>query len=303
MPKRKPPHPEERRAAPRLEGRTISLQHPVALIGSLIALLMAAPSLAGTLVLDGAIEQGGLVHGRTDPGARVSLDGRALRVALDGAFIFGFGRDAPATARLDVVFADGTSAHRDLAVIQRQYDIQRIDGLPAEQVTPDPVVMERIKREAQIIGKTRAVDSDLGFFEEPFVWPARGPISGVYGSQRILNGEPRAPHMGLDIAAPRGTPVLAAAAGTVTLAERDLFFTGGTVIIDHGYGLATTYQHMDRVDVVLGQQVDAGAPIGIVGATGRVTGPHLHWALNWYEVRLDPALVIGPMPEAAADRR
>lgn len=277
-------------------------QHPIVLIGFLAALLIAAPSLAGTLLLEGAVEQGGLVHGRTDPGARVSLDGRALRVAADGSFIFGFGRDAPATAALDVVFADGTSAHRDLAVIQRQYDIQRIDGLPAEQVTPDPVVMERIKREAQIIGKARAVDSDLGFFEEHFVWPARGPISGVYGSQRILNGEKRAPHMGLDIAAPRGAPVLAAAAGTVTLAERDLFFTGGTVIIDHGYGLATTYQHMDRVDVALGQHVDAGTPIGTIGATGRVTGPHLHWALNWYEVRLDPALVMGPMPEAADQR-
>jgi murein DD-endopeptidase MepM/ murein hydrolase activator NlpD len=125
-----------------------------------------------------------------------------------------------------------------------------------------------------------------------------GPISGVYGSQRILNGEPRAPHMGVDIAAPRGTPIAAAAAGTVTLAEHDLFYTGGTVIIDHGYGLATTYQHMDRVDVTVGQHVDAGQPIGVVGATGRVTGPHLHWSLNWYEVRLDPQLVAGPMPAA-----
>ncbi len=282
------PHPEP------VEGRKIALQ----LIATNLALLLASPALAGTLVLEGAVEQGGLVHGKTDPGAKVTLDGRAVRVAGDGSFIFGFGRDAPAEAHLDVVFADGSSAHRDLAVAARHYDIQRIDGLPAQQVTPDAATLERIKREQVEINGARAVDSNLTFFERAFVWPAVGPISGVYGSQRILNGEPRAPHMGLDIAAPRGSPVLAADAGTVTLAERDLFFTGGTVIIDHGYGLATTYQHMDRVDVTVGQKVAAGQPIGIVGATGRVTGPHLHWALNWYEVRLDPALVMGPMPAA-----
>ncbi|HUC65970.1 MAG TPA: M23 family metallopeptidase [Stellaceae bacterium] len=268
------------------------------LIAIVIAVLLASPALAGTLVLEGPVEQGSLVHGKTDSGAKVTLDGRAVRVADDGSFIFGFGRDAPAEARLDVTFADGSSAHRDLKVAARQYDIQRINGLPAQQVTPDAATLERIKREQVVINTARSVDSSLPFFERPFVWPAVGPISGVYGSQRILNGEPRAPHMGLDIAAPRGSPVLAADAGTVTLAERDLFFTGGTVIIDHGYGLATTYQHMDRIDVTVGQHVTAGQPIGIVGATGRVTGPHLHWALNWYEVRLDPALVMGPMPTA-----
>jgi murein DD-endopeptidase MepM/ murein hydrolase activator NlpD len=282
-----------------VEGRTIVLQ----LIIALLALLaLAPPCFADPLTLDGAIEQGGLVRGRTAPGARVSLDGRALRVAPDGAFIFGFGRDAPSSATLDIELPDGSRLHRDLAVAQRHYDVQRIDGLPEQQVTPDPLTMARIKREAGLVAAARAVDSDLGFFEERLVWPAEGPISGVYGSQRILNGEPRAPHMGLDIAAARGTPVLAAAAGTVTLAERNLFFTGGTVIIDHGYGLATTYQHLDRVDVAVGEHVAAGAPIGLLGATGRVTGPHLHWALNWYEVRLDPALAIGPMPETAAPR-
>jgi murein DD-endopeptidase MepM/ murein hydrolase activator NlpD len=258
--------------------------------------LIAAPSWAGTLSLEGAMEQGGLVRGKTDPGTQVALDGRALRVAPDGGFIFGFGRDAPAHAKLDLVFADGTREHRALQVAARSYDIQRIDGLPQQQVTPDPAMLERIEREAAAIKTARHADSDLRFFEESFVWPAVGPISGVYGSQRILNGEPRAPHLGLDIAAPRGSPIVAAAAGTVTLAERDLFFTGGTVIIDHGYGLATTYQHMDSVDVRVGAHVAAGERIGTVGATGRVTGPHLHWSLNWYEVRLDPALAVPPMP-------
>lgn len=264
----------------------------------LVALLLCTPAHAGTLTLDGPLEQGGLMHGKTEPGATVALDGRALRVAPDGSFIFGFGRDAPAAAKLEAVFADGTHEERDLAVAARTYDVQRINGLPQEQVSPDPKVMERLKREQVIINKARAVDSDLLSFERAFVWPAVGPISGVYGSQRILNGEPRAPHGGLDIAAPRGSPIVAAAAGTVTMAEHDLFFTGGTVIIDHGYGLATTYQHMDSVAVTVGQSVAAGETIGTVGATGRVTGPHLHLGLNWYEVRLDPALALGPMPTA-----
>lgn len=262
----------------------------------LILALAAMPSRAGTLELQGTIEQGGLVHGKTDPGAKVTLDGRVIRVAPDGDFIFGFGRDAPAHAALDVTFADGTEAHRTLDIVARHYDIQRINGLPEHQVSPDPAQMARIKREAVIIGKARIIDSNLLSFEAPLLWPATGPISGVYGSQRILNGEPRAPHAGVDIAAPRGSPVRASAAGTVTLAEKDLFFTGGTVIIDHGYGVATTYQHMDSIAVKVGQHVEAGEHIGTVGATGRVTGPHLHWSLTWYEVRLDPMLVAGPMP-------
>ena len=258
--------------------------------------LWALPCAAGTLSLEGSFTQGGLVRGKTDAGAAVTLNGRAVRVAPDGGFLLGFGRDAPAEAKLDVAFADGTSEHRALAITARQYDVRRIDGLPPQQVTPDAATQERIEREAALIAAARKADSGLLFFEEPQRWPALGPISGVYGSQRILNGEPRAPHMGVDIAAPRGTPVMAAAPGTVTLAERDLFFTGGTVIIDHGYGLATTYQHMDRVDVAVGEHVEAGTPIGTVGATGRVTGPHLHWSLNWYDIRLDPMLAAGPMP-------
>jgi murein DD-endopeptidase MepM/ murein hydrolase activator NlpD len=268
----------------------------VRLAAALALALWAAPCAAGALSLEGAFTQGGLVRGQTEAGATVTLDGRAVRVAPDGSFVLGFGRDAPAAASLDVAFADGSREHRSLTIAARQYDVQRIDGLPPQQVTPDAAAQARIDRERVLIAAARKADSDLVFFEEPLRWPALGPISGVYGSQRILNGEPRAPHMGVDIAAPRGAPVTAAAAGTVTLAERDLFFTGGTVIIDHGYGLATTYQHMDRIDVTASQHVEAGTPIGIVGATGRVTGPHLHWALNWYDIRLDPMLAAGPMP-------
>ncbi len=266
----------------------------------LAALLMFVASAAAAeparLALDGAFEQGGLVRGQAEPGAQATLEQKPLRVAPDGRFIFGFGRDAPGTATLVVTHADGTREERGLEVAPRHYEVQRIDGLPPQQVTPDPATLARIEREAALIKKARARDSDLPFFAAPFRWPVLGPISGVYGSQRILNGEPRQPHYGVDIAAPRGTPILAPAGGVVTLAEDDLFFTGCTIIIDHGYGLSTIYQHMDSRDVAVGQRIEAGMRIGTVGATGRVTGPHLHWGMNWHEVRLDPALVAGPMP-------
>ena len=264
---------------------------------ALVAVLpIAVPAYAGTLSLDGPIEQGGLIRGKVDPGASVSLDGAPVRVAPDGHFILGFGRDAPDHAALDVVYRDGSKDHRDLSVTARQYDTRNITGLPEDQVSPGPELLDRIKRENGEAAAARNIDSNLLFFETRFIWPVTGPISGVYGSQTILNGQPRAPHMGVDIAAPPGTPIKAPAAGTVTLAEKDFFMTGGTVMIDHGYGLSTVYFHMSRLDVRLGQKVAQGQIIGAVGATGRATGPHLHWGLNWYQLRLDPALVVGPMP-------
>ena len=264
---------------------------------ALVAVLpIAVPAYAGTLTLDGPIEQGGLIRGKVDPGASVSLDGAPVRVAPDGHFILGFGRDAPDHAALDVVYRDGSKEHRDLSVTARQYDTRNITGLPEDQVSPGPELLDRIKRENGEAAAARNIDSNLLFFETRFIWPVTGPISGVYGSQTILNGQPRAPHMGVDIAASPGTPIKAPAAGTVTLAEKDFFMTGGTVMIDHGYGLSTVYFHMSRLDVRLGQKVAQGQIIGAVGATGRATGPHLHWGLNWYQLRLDPALVVGPMP-------
>lgn len=260
-------------------------------------LLAAFPARAEVpLTLEGSLEQGALLRGRTSPSAKVVLDGHAVRVAPDGQFIFGFGRDAPAPAVLEVSVG-GETLRRDLAVKARQYDIQRINGLPEQQVTPDPALLERIKRENAMVTKARTTDSDLLFFRDSLIWPARGPISGVYGSQRILNGEPRAPHYGVDVAAPTGTPVKVVLSGTVTLAESNLYLTGGTVLVDHGYGLSTTYMHMSRLDVKVGQKLSQGDQIGLVGATGRVTGPHLDWRVNWYQVRLDAAVVAGPMPK------
>ena len=265
-------------------------------IALLAVLALGGTAQANTLVLNGTATQGALIEGKVDPGAHVALDGKELRVAPDGHFIFGFGRDAAAKASLDVTYADGSRAHHDVAVAPRTWDVRRIDGLPEEQVSPDAKTMERIHRESAEINAALSSDSSALDFEQKMIWPVTGIISGIYGSQSVLNGEPRAPHYGVDIAAPAGTPIKAAATGTVTLAERDLYFTGGTVIIEHGYGLSSTYVHLAKLEVKRGDKVRQGQIIGTLGATGRATGPNLHWGVGWYETRLDPELVAGKMP-------
>jgi murein DD-endopeptidase MepM/ murein hydrolase activator NlpD len=253
---------------------------------------------ASELHLEGELIQGGLVRGQVAPGSAVSLDGRKLRVSDDGRFVFGFGRDARPRAELIVRHPDGREDRRTLDVAARTYEVQQLNGLPPRQVTPSEDDLARIGMDAKLIAAAKARDSDgLGFTQE-VAWPALGPISGIYGSQRILNGEPRAPHRGVDVAAPAGTPVAAMASGIVSLARADLYFTGGTVMIDHGHGLHSIYAHLQNVLVEVGQGVARGARVGTVGATGRATGPHLHWGVYWFDEALDPALLVGPMPDS-----
>lgn len=259
---------------------------------------VATAAWAANLTLDGTLTQGALIRGFAGPGARVTLDGKPVRVAPDGHFIFGFGRDAPPHASLDVTFRNGSHLHRTLAIVPRRYDVRRINNLPPAEVTPPPETLVRIKQEAAEIDRAFARQSDSVAFETPLQWPVTGIITGVYGSQTFLNGQPRQPHLGIDITAPAGTPVKAAAAGAVTLAETGLYFTGGTVIIDHGYGLSTLYIHLQNIAVRPGDRVTQGQIIGELGATGRATGPNLHWGLVWRAVRLDPALAAGPMPQS-----
>lgn len=246
--------------------------------------------------LHGKLEQGGLAYGRVLPGARVELDGVPVRTTPDGDFVIGFDRDAKASAQL-VVDRDGRKDERTLAIVQRKYDIQRVTGVPQQTVTPPPEQLERIAREQKKVEAARAIDSDRTEFLGPFQWPLLGPISGVYGSQRFYNGEPRRPHFGVDVAATVGTPVRAPAAATVTLAEPDLFFSGGTLIMDHGYGVSSTFMHLSRLLVKTGDIVQTGQVVAEVGATGRASGPHLDWRINWFGVHIDPQLVAAPMPE------
>lgn len=267
----------------------------LAILLAVLGLGLGRPAGAET-TLDGNFTQGGLVIGRTTPGSTVVLDGRTVRVAPDGLFVIGFHRDAPASAELLVTGPGGGSERRSLAVTPRSYDIQRIDGLPPRMVTPPAEVLERIRRENARIAALREIDRPEPMFRSGFVWPATGRISGVYGSQRILNGEAKQPHYGVDVAAPVGTPIKAPADGVVTLAEADLYYTGGTVILDHGHGLSSAFLHLSSVAVKPGDRLRQGDVLGALGATGRVTGPHLDWRMNWFESRIDPQLLVPPMP-------
>ncbi|MBF0249531.1 MAG: M23 family metallopeptidase [Alphaproteobacteria bacterium] len=256
-------------------------------------MVLAMPAQA--LELSGVFMQGGLVIGHAGPGARVSLDGEAVAVAADGAFVIGFGRDAKDKAVLTVTETDGRTESRTLDIAKQDYDIQRIDGLPARKVTPRPEDVARIKADNAKIGTVRATMTAEPRFVTGFAWPVKGPLSGVFGSQRILNGTPKNPHNGVDVAAPEGTPIRAPAAGVVALVHDDMFYTGKTMMIDHGLGLTSVYAHMASISVIEGQVVEQGQTIGAVGQTGRATGAHLHWGMTWKSTHLDPRLAAGEM--------
>ena len=255
------------------------------LIG-IVFLLITTSSFAVTF--EGKFIQGSFILGKTNPRSEVFIDKKKVKVTSDGFFAFGLGRDR----KNDVVI---TINKKKIVkkVYKRKYNIQRIDGLEEKKVTPPEEVYERIKKENKWIGDSRAINSDLTFFKNKFAIPIENAIiTGVYGSQRILNGKPKWPHYGLDFAADEGTKIKAMLDGIVTLAEPDLFYTGGTLIFDHGHGISTLYMHMEKILVKKGQKVKQGDVIGTVGSTGRATGAHLDVRLNWFQTRLDPATVL-----------
>ena len=253
---------------------------------SLAFILFTTSSFA--ITFEGKFIQGSFILGKTEPGSQVFIDKKKVKITSDGFFVFGLGRDR----KNDVVITINKEKIVK-KVFKREYKIQRIDGLEEKKVTPPEEVYERIKRENKWIGEARAIDSDLTFFKNKFAIPVENAIiTGVYGSQRILNGKPKWPHYGLDFAAEEGTEIKAMLNGTVTLAEPDLFYTGGTLIFDHGHGISTLYMHMEKILVKKGQKVKQGDIIGTVGSTGRATGAHLDVRLNWFKTRLDPATVL-----------
>ena len=239
----------------------------------------------------GKFLQGHFIIGITDPLAEILIDKKNVKVSEDGYFVFGIDRDR----KFDLIITkiqDGKKEKITKKILKRQYNIQRIDGLEESKVTPPESVYKRIKEENNKIGKARAVNSDLPFFKNRFIMPVEGIISGVYGSQRILNGKPRWPHYGIDIAAKKGTKIKSSGAGVVTMAEDDLYYTGGTIIMDHGHGISTIYSHLETVMVSIGDRVNKGDIIGTVGSTGRSTGPHLDFRVNWFQTRLDPMSIL-----------
>ena len=261
-------------------------------IGLLIFLNVPAHT-ASPLELYGELTQGAMVRAKTVPKAKVYLDDRALEVAKSGDFVFGFGRDASPHAVIKVYLPNGNTIERKLTIAQREYFVQRIDGLAQHQVTPPQQVHDRIARESAMIGAVRRHHSPKRDVFDEFLWPAHGTITGVYGSRRILNGQPRNPHYGVDIACAQGSLVRAPAGGSVTLVH-DMYFSGLTVVVDHGYGISSTFLHLHKVLVKVGSRVERGQPIAQVGASGRATGAHLDWRVNWFERRLDPQLIAQP---------
>jgi len=249
--------------------------------------------------LTGTAVQGGLLFGIAQPGSSVTLDGKSLLVSEDGRFVVGFGRDETGTRLLSIRAPDGEELRKELPVDTREYAIERVDGLPPSTVTPDASATARIQEDARMVASARLQRDKRAYYAAGFKWPAKGRISGVYGSQRVLNGEPRRPHFGLDIAAPKGTLVVAPADGLITLTHPDMYFSGGTIILDHGQGLSSSFLHLSKILVEAGTFVRQGDVIAEIGSTGRASGAHLDWRMNWLDRRVDPLPLLGPMNEPA----
>jgi len=239
----------------------------------------------------GKFLQGHYIIGITDPSAKIIIDKKKVKVSNNGYFVFGIDRDRKFDLTVTKII-DGKKEKIIKKVLKRKYNIQRIDGLEESKVTPPESVYKRIKEENNRIGEARAINSDLLFFKDQFIMPVEGIISGVYGSQRILNGKPKWPHYGIDIAAKQGTMIKSSGSGVVTMAEDDLYYTGGTIIMDHGHGISTIYSHLETVLVSVGDIINQEDIIGTVGSTGRSTGPHLDFRINWFQTRLDPMSVL-----------
>ena len=236
----------------------------------------------------GKFIQGHFIIGKANPLTEITIDKKKIKVSKDGYFVFGIEKDR----KLDIIITENDK-NIVKKIQKRKYNIQKIEGLPKKKVTPPEEFYARIKRENKLIGDARKINSDLSFFKEKFIIPVDNAIiTGVYGSQRILNGIPKWPHYGLDFAQKKGTSIKAMNNGIVTLAEEDLFYTGATLIFDHGHGISTLYMHMNKIFVNKGDHIKKGDIVGTIGSSGRSTGPHLDIRLNWFGIRLDPATIL-----------
>ena len=244
------------------------------------------------VVFPASVPQGALVCGKVPPGSQVRYRERLLRATGYGTVAFGVGRDETGPLKVDVTLPSGRMEPVSIAVTPRDWPVEHVNGVPPKTVNPPPEIAARIQREQALVTAARERDDERTDFALPFQWPVQGRISGRFGNARVYNGQPGAGHSGMDIAAPDGTPVKAPAGGVVTFASPDLYLTGGTVLLDHGHGVSSNFLHLSRIDVRVGDRIEPGQVIGAVGATGRATGPHLHWGMNWFDTRIDPLLVL-----------
>ncbi len=266
----------------------------VAFLSFILLLVPQLVQAVDTIPLEGDLTQGGMVVAQVEAGTSVWLDKTSIPVTPDGRAVFGFGRDFPQKAQLRIQTKDGKEFTQELDITQRDYKVQKINGLPPKKVNvpQKPKILERIHKESTAIKNARNHLTRDMLFDSGWIMPAKGRITGVYGSQRVLNGKPKRPHYGIDIAAPTGTPVLAPSDAIVRLVQNDNYYSGGTLILDHGWRISSAFLHMDSISVKVGQHVKQGEQIGTVGSTGRSTGPHLDWRINWGKERLDPQLLF-----------
>lgn len=244
------------------------------------------------VVFPASAHQGAMVIGKVPAGSSVRYANRDLRVTPYGTVVFGIGRDEAGPLKVEVLRPDGSGIVTEIIVASQEWPIERVNGVPPKTVDPPPEIAARIQREQASVAAARDRDDERTDFSKPFIRPVEGRISGRFGNQRIYNGTPGSAHSGMDIAAPGGTPVRAPASGIVSFANNDLYLTGGTLLIDHGHGISSNFLHLSRIDVAVGDSVEQGQVIAEVGATGRATGPHLHWGMNWFTVRIDPQQVL-----------
>ena len=262
----------------------------------LLRVMLPLTCLVGTALasddLPRSVAQGGLAFGRVPPGVSIEVDRKPVRVSARGEYLLAAARDA--TGHIQVTMIDAAGARREhrVPIQPRKFRVERVDGVPPSTVDPPPAIAARIAREQAAVAAVRTRDEDRQDWRDGFDLPVKARVSGVFGSQRIYNGKPGAPHSGFDLAAPAGTPVRAPAPGVVTFAASDLYLTGGTLVLDHGHGLSSTFLHLSRLDASVGARVEHGEIVGAVGATGRATGPHLHWGMNLFETRVDPQLLL-----------
>jgi murein DD-endopeptidase MepM/ murein hydrolase activator NlpD len=279
------------RGALRCAGSTVAALPLASLSLAVLTPAVAQQAPAG-VVFPASVSQGAMVIGKVPPGSIVTYDGRTLRTTGYGTVVFGVGRDAQGPLSVSVTPPGQASTAVSIAVTPRDWPTERVNGVPPKTVNPPPAIAERIRREQAQVTDARKQDQDITDFTQAFVWPVQGRISGRFGNARVYNGQPGSGHSGMDIAAPTGTPVKAPAGGVVTFAAPDLYLTGGTLLLDHGFGISSNFLHLSRIDVKVGDRVQQGQVIAAVGATGRATGPHLHWGMNWFDTRIDPLLVL-----------
>ncbi|WP_299495009.1 M23 family metallopeptidase [uncultured Shewanella sp.] len=250
----------------------------------------------------GDMQPGAVIRAKTTPGTAVFLNDEAIKVTPDGQFVFGFAREPALSQSLRLVYPDGLSQLVPFTLNEREYRIQKVNGISKKIMKPNPKAQARSAKDSQEVRAARAIFTPSGAFAQDFIWPLTGRISGVYGSQRVYNGKPGTPHYGVDVAAKTGTPIVAPADGQISLSVNDMFYSGGTLIIDHGYGLSSSFLHLSKLYVKVGDKVKQGQPIAEVGATGRATGPHLDWRVNWYQMRLDPTTIVPSMASVLAKK-